>query len=150
MTTPNRPSQPDWYQSGRTAVPPHVGPTQRELLARRIRSLRRIIVTASFIGTATFAMLAARQTTATAHPAPQTAITQQASSTPQTPSTSFFSGQSTSVTSATSSTGSDDATTSNSATQQVIPSAPVTTSPLFTQPTSPIATSGFRTRTRSS
>lgn len=61
MTTPNRPEFPDWHQRERE-VPPHVGPTQRELLARRIRSLRNVLIGASFVGAATFTALAAYHT----------------------------------------------------------------------------------------
>ncbi|HVB63578.1 MAG TPA: hypothetical protein VNE17_02530 [Nitrolancea sp.] len=143
MTTPNRPTRPDWNQSGPKRVPAHVGPTQRELLTRKIRTLRRLIITASFIGTATFATLAARHTTATAHPTPQTAVIQQATSTAQTPSASFFSGQA---------TGDSSIGTGTSTTQPVTPTAPTATSPStsFTFPTSPVTSSRYRTRTVSS
>ncbi len=79
MTTPNRPPFPEWYQKDRR-IPSHVGPTQRELIARRIRSLRRLLVSVSFIGIATFTSLAAYHSQSTASAASAqttTAIVQQ-------------------------------------------------------------------------
>ncbi len=87
MTTPNRPPFPDWYQKGRR-VPPHIGPTQRELIARRIRSLRKFLIGASFIGVASFTTLAAYHTesktsTAAAETTTTTAVVQESAATTQ-------------------------------------------------------------------
>ena len=87
MTTPNRPPFPDWYQKGRR-VPPHIGPTQRELIARRIRSLRKFLIGASFIGVASFTTLAAYHTesktsTAAAETTATTAVVQESAATTQ-------------------------------------------------------------------
>ncbi len=98
MTTPNRPPTPDWYQENKP-VPPHVGPTQRELMARRIRAVRNFLIGVSFVGAATFTTLAAYHTqgknnaaAAAAESAPVESAPQVANnvSTTQSPSTSFF------------------------------------------------------------
>ncbi len=104
MTTPNRPPFPDWYQKERR-VPPHIGPTQRELIARRIRSLRQFLIGASFIGVASFTTLAAYHTesktstaaaettsTAVAETTATTAVVQESAATTQvtTPAQSLF------------------------------------------------------------
>lgn len=61
MTTPNRPPVPDWYQQ-QHRNPRHIGPTQRDLISRRVRSLRQFLIGASVIGVATFTTLAAYHT----------------------------------------------------------------------------------------
>ncbi len=122
MTTPNRPPFPDWYQAERR-VPPHAGPTQREMLARRIRSLRKLLIGVSFIGVATFSTLAAQHhgtaVTATTSQNGTTALAQQ-------------------------NTSSQSVSTSNTSTSGV------TLSPATSQTSSSQAASSFRTRTATS
>ena len=43
-------------------MPTHIGPTQRELIARRIRSMQRFLIGTSLIGVAAFTTLAAWHT----------------------------------------------------------------------------------------
>lgn len=68
MATPSRTQFPEWYRAERP-VSPHAGPTQREQMAQRIKSLRNWLIGLSFIGVATFTTLAAH------HPATTTANT---------------------------------------------------------------------------
>ncbi len=75
MTTPNRPPDPHWYRK-RRPVPAHIGPTQRDLLARRIRSMQRFLIGTSLIGVAAFTTLAAWHTESKSNAAAQTTTTQ--------------------------------------------------------------------------
>lgn len=50
---------------------PYLGPSRRERVARRIKSLRRFVAGVSFAGLATFAMLAAYHPGTTANPVQQ-------------------------------------------------------------------------------
>lgn len=171
MTTPNRPPVPDWYQAPRR-VPPHIGPTQRELITRRIRSLRRLLIGASLVGVATFTTLAAYRTESKASAAvaqtTTTGVTQQSAVTTvsTSPNQSLFDNEGTSGftaesresehASVASATTPQSATTASTAIQ---PAAASTTSSQITSSNAPATTtqaipsqttSRHRTRTASS
>lgn len=121
MATPSRPQFPEWYRTERP-VSPHVGPTQREQMARRIKSLRNWLIGLSFIGVATFTTLAAH------HPATTTGIT------------SANQNGTTALT--------QQSTTSNSTTSSA--TSATLSSVTGSQSVASQTTSGFRTRTASS
>ena len=74
MAPPKRPEFPDWYNNERT-VSPHIGPTQREMLTRRIKSLRKFLIGVSFVGVATFTALASQHSGTNATTTNQSATT---------------------------------------------------------------------------
>ena len=94
MATPKRPEFPDWYRNER-AVSPHIGPTQREMLTRRIKSLRKFLIGVSFVGVATFTALASQHgatNATTTNQSATTALSQGSGSTTSSASTSNTTG----------------------------------------------------------
>ncbi len=114
MATPKRPEFPDWYKAEHKSSP-NIGPTQREMLTRRIKSLRKFLFGASFVGVATFTALASQHSGTNATTTNQSATTAlvQSSGTTSTSSTDTSSNSAT-LSSATTS----QSTTSNTSSSQ--------------------------------
>ncbi len=116
------------------------GAVQRGALDRRIRMIRRRVVTASLVGTAAFSLLAAYETrgTATAAPATPAAVAQSVTA-GQSTGQSFFTSQNSGV-----AVGAATTTTSSSAT-----TAPATTASSATATTSSTTTTTQQSTTTS-